>query len=124
MPLQLPPEVASRLAKVAGLLGSDFDGERAAAAATATRILQEHGLTWSDLVHGGAAVAQKPMPAYCAAIHQEVARRILAGQRHLLSPWETEFIESLARWWGRTTIEQIARLRQLEADLKTRGQRR
>ena len=121
---RLDPTVTAKLAKIAGLLGSDFDGERAAAAAAATSILKDHGLSWSDLVHGGAAVVQKPVPAYCAAIPQEIARRILAGQRHLLSPWEVEFTESLARWRGRATIRQIARLRQLEADLKSRGARR
>jgi hypothetical protein len=120
----LDPTVTAKLAKITGLLGSDFDGERAAAAAAATRILKDYGLSWSDLVHGGAAVVQKSVPAYCATIPQEVARRILSGQRHLLSPWETEFTENLAQWRGRATIKQIARLRRLEADLKTRGARR
>lgn len=120
----LDPDVQARLAKVAGLLGSNFDGERAAAAAAATRILHDHGLSWSDLVHGGAAATPPPTPAQAAMVPQELARRILSGQRHLLSPWEVGFTENLARWRGRATPKQIARLTRLDADLETRGTRR
>ena len=117
----LDPTVAAKLAKVAGLLGSDFDGERAAAAAAATRILQDHGMSWFDLVHGGAAATQNPTSAQTAILPQEIARRILSGQRHLLSPWELRFTENLAQWRGRATPKQIARLTQLHGDLETRG---
>jgi hypothetical protein len=43
-----PPERA-RLAKILGLLGSDYDGERASAGAMAWAFLRERGLTWFDL---------------------------------------------------------------------------
>lgn len=116
----LDPTVATRLAKIAGRLGSDFDGERAAAAAAATRILRDNNLTWSDLVLGGATARTNPAPASAATLPQEIARQILLGKRHLLSPWEAQFAENLAQWRGRVTPKQAARLTQLCADLKTR----
>lgn len=39
----------NKFSRVCGLLSSDFDGERAAAALLATRMLKDAGLTWSDL---------------------------------------------------------------------------
>jgi hypothetical protein len=39
-----------RIAKIAGRFGSDFEGERAAAALLASRILRDHGATWSDVL--------------------------------------------------------------------------
>ncbi len=45
----LDPSTVARLVKVCGLLGSNYDGERSAAAAAATRILRENGLGWVDV---------------------------------------------------------------------------
>jgi len=39
-----------RFAKVCGLMTSNFDGERSAAAERATQMLRAAGLTWSDVV--------------------------------------------------------------------------
>jgi hypothetical protein len=49
---------AEKLAKVCGLLASDFPGERANAAAMATAMLVDMGMTWADLV--GRAFQEKP----------------------------------------------------------------
>jgi hypothetical protein len=46
---RLDPSVIGKLSKIAGLFGSDHDGERSAAAWQATRLLQAHGLTWADV---------------------------------------------------------------------------
>jgi hypothetical protein len=46
----LPRDQLDRLIKVLGLLGSNHDGERAAAANLATSILKKHGATWGDLI--------------------------------------------------------------------------
>ncbi len=117
----LDPTVADKLAKIVSLLGSDHDGERSAAAAVATRILRDHGMTWADLVPVGTAAPTRPAPASTAVLPQEIARRVLLDKRHLLSPWEVQFAESVARWRGRVTPKQAARLAQLYADLETRG---
>ena len=121
MPGNLDPSVATKLAKVCGLLGSDHGGERAAAAAAATRILRDHGTTWADLVRAGAGALGTTAPARDATLPQEIARHILLGKLHLLSPWEVQFTQNLARWRGHVTPKQAARLAQLCADLETRG---
>lgn len=113
--------VADRLVKVVGRFGSDFSGERDAALAAATRILRDNGMDWPDLVLAGSAVPSNPTPTSPTMLPQELARQILLGKRDLLSPWEARFTESLARWRGRVTPKQAARLAQLRTELKTRG---
>lgn len=44
------PSDLDRFQKILGMLGSEHDGERAAAALKATSWLKEHGLSWSDMV--------------------------------------------------------------------------
>jgi hypothetical protein len=39
-----------RLVKLAGMFGSVHEGERAAAAAMADKLLREHGLAWPDVL--------------------------------------------------------------------------
>jgi hypothetical protein len=51
----VPPDVLDRLRKIAGLLGSEHAGERAAAAAKANEILARYRITWADVVDGTAA---------------------------------------------------------------------
>ncbi|MDT7952393.1 MAG: hypothetical protein RQ966_12895 [Acetobacteraceae bacterium] len=46
----LPRREALRLASILGLLGSPLAGERDAAAASATRLLAWHRLTWRELL--------------------------------------------------------------------------
>jgi len=47
--MALAPPDRDRLAKILGLLGSEYDGERASAGAMAWAFLRERGLTWFDL---------------------------------------------------------------------------
>lgn len=46
----LTPTTRERLVKILGLLGSDIDGERAAAAPAAHRLIQKSGTTWEALL--------------------------------------------------------------------------
>ena len=43
----------TKLAKILGMLGSAHEGERAAAAALASKMLADAGLTWFDLLGAG-----------------------------------------------------------------------
>jgi hypothetical protein len=62
--MALAPKAAERLAKIAGLLGSDQPGEVCNAASAATKILREHGMTWEALVlRPSAAVSAPPSPS-------------------------------------------------------------
>ena len=50
-----------RLRKLLGLLGSDFEGERAVAGQMASNLLRQHKLTWADVLGAdGKAVAAPP----------------------------------------------------------------
>ena len=49
-----------RLIAILGRLGSEFDAERATAAAKATKMLGLHGLTWSELI---CAASESSIPA-------------------------------------------------------------
>lgn len=46
---RLAPMAAERFARIAGMFGSDFDGERASAARKADSLIRDSGLTWNDV---------------------------------------------------------------------------
>jgi hypothetical protein len=48
--MTLTTNAAERLTKILGLLGSDHEGERAAAAIKAHELIQRLGLTWGDVI--------------------------------------------------------------------------
>ena len=50
MRTSLSPEDRTKLIRILGMLGSEFDGERAAAGALASRILKDADLIWADVV--------------------------------------------------------------------------
>lgn len=93
----LDPAVAAKLTKVCGLLASDLDGERSAAAWQATKILRSHGLTWADVLQPAlpapSPVVRVRQPPHSAAVQfalQHAAR---------LSAWERQFLQDIARRW-------------------------
>ena len=46
----MTPADRQRLARILGMLGSEFDGERASAALQAEAFRKKHGLTWAELL--------------------------------------------------------------------------
>lgn len=57
----LASEAGTRFKKLAGMLGSNGDGERANAASLATRLLRDADLTWGEVMGAGTANgAQRP----------------------------------------------------------------
>jgi hypothetical protein len=90
MAATLPPGAQDRLIKLAGLLGSSFDGERANAAAAATRLLQDNGLTWRDLLTPATPRPFAPVPTGWRAIAADCA---LMPER--LTAWERDFLRGL-----------------------------
>ena len=57
--LPIPRPAVEKLAKICGLLGSDQDGERSAAAHQATQLLRRHGMTWREVIERGFALSQR-----------------------------------------------------------------
>jgi hypothetical protein len=108
----LQPKLADRLARILGMLGSDFDGERAAAGAAATRLLREAGLTWEDLVRPCATPEPPPLPAGHRA---RAVQALMRGT--LLTDWERKFLESLACQARPLSPRQAAVLARIEGQI-------
>jgi hypothetical protein len=108
-----------RLSRVCGMLGSDYEGERANAAAAATRILRGAGWCWSDVIER--AMRSEQQTAGDRARRSSEPPRLAP---HLLARWaldsavswtrwETEFLLNLATRPGRLSPRQAEVLRRL-----------
>jgi hypothetical protein len=86
----LPPAAADRLQKLAGMLGSSFEGERASAAALATKLLEQHGTTWREILAQAQPRPYAPVPTGWRAIVADLA---LMPER--LTAWERDFLRGL-----------------------------
>src|SRR5437763_1435766 len=62
-----PPDARDLLVKLCGMLGSDFEGERAAAALKITGLLRHLGWSWDQLLHWPGATTGARTPARDAA---------------------------------------------------------
>jgi hypothetical protein len=80
----------TRLAKLLGMLGSAYAGERDAAGLAAHRLVQERDLTWSDILCPS-AIEQQP------ATWRDIVQACLPHP-HNLSPWEQHFLRGLPRF--------------------------
>ena len=84
-----------RFAGILGRLGSDHDGERAAAALLATRMLGSAGLTWQDVALPGEiaepALAKPPPTAPDWRDDLDLCTRHVSR----LNAWEQGFIKGL-----------------------------
>lgn len=62
--MTVTPDLADRLAKILGMLGSTHDGEIAAAGRAAVALIKSAGLTWPDVVgaKGGSREGWPPLP--------------------------------------------------------------
>jgi hypothetical protein len=87
-PSALAPVDRDRLVKLLGLLGSNHQGERAAAALKADQHLRALGLSWGDII----AQPSEPAPSW-----QRMCAAILASGR--ATQWEINFCENLLRSW-------------------------
>jgi hypothetical protein len=113
-----------RLAKLLGLLGSDYDGEVANAGRLADKLVRGAGLTWPDVIapaltapdhdHRGDTAADplrgnwRAMAAVCARFP------------HLIDRWEWQFLSGLQRF-PRLSIKQQAILVRIVTRLRAAG---
>lgn len=68
----------ARFRKVCGMLASNHEGERAAAAVMATRLLKNSGKTWADV---GFASTEQLAQAYSDAVLVDVYKKGLDAER-------------------------------------------
>lgn len=123
----LPADARERLVKIAGLMTSDQDGERASAAAKATALLRQHGLTWRDALFPPAAKAPPPPPPSGVFVYQthrwQDYARLAHANRRLLNEFEKVFAESLVNRWKPPSAKQHEILERMCAWLAHRGVR-
>jgi hypothetical protein len=110
--MKLDPRSAERLVKLLGMLGSNHDGERAAAALKANALVREHGLVWSDVIPTPHA-DRRPNDARAKnqddqKVDWRIMRDFCAQRAHLLRPREQEFIDHIDSWRGALTEKQNA----------------
>lgn len=82
----------TRLRKICGLLGSDHDGERAAAAAKATALLREAGKTWADIGVGATSGMRGDLAA--AKASEALWRRLLEDERSRTTSLSNQLLEA------------------------------
>jgi hypothetical protein len=115
----LDPQTAQRLAKLCGMFGSTFAGERAAAAARADSLVRSLGLTWFDVIAPRSPSPPPPPPVD----DWECMVEFCNDHAALLRPREREFIESMLWWRGEPTERQLCWLTDLYRDLQRRTRR-
>jgi hypothetical protein len=97
----LDPDAADRLRKLCGMLGSEHDGERAAAGLKADQLVRQLGLTWADVIAPPIAGDTPPICAWRAGESdwQRMARfcHVRQGQ---LSLRDRDFIRTMLEWRG------------------------
>ena len=109
-----------RLAKLLGLLGSDHLGERDNAARAAHRLVQQHGITWFDIIIPGVPPpdADQDDDPVCGDWRRTAAA--CCRYRHLLNRWEAEFLGGLQRF-PHLSFKQRTALTKIVVRLRTSG---
>jgi hypothetical protein len=94
---------AERLAKLCGMLGSNHDGERAAAGLKADQLVRNLGLTWADVISG--ATTNWRM---CASSQTDWHRMAAYCHRYraALNPRDRAFVETMLTWRSQPTERQ------------------
>ena len=123
MSAMLSPAELRKLVGILGRLGSDHDGERAAAGLLATRLLRAAGVGWNDLISSGAR--QTP-----GGTREERAPPPPGGDLTVclkwlaeLTAWETKFVCDLRQKRRPLSPAQAAKLAQIADALRARGLR-
>ena len=94
----LPPDIVDKLAKVLGMLGSDFDGEVAAAGRRADAMVKGAGLTWGQVI---APAAPRPEPPHRPprrwrrVVSPTDGAALCLHWPEVLTGWEADFCRSI-----------------------------
>jgi hypothetical protein len=109
----LDPRTADKLARICGMFGSDHDGERAAAAQMADKLVKQQGLRWADVISITPCSMAPPRPSTVAkSDYERSIRSALRDGAGVLNDWELGFLSSLLER-KRLTQKQINKLRDI-----------
>jgi hypothetical protein len=119
MAASIPDSKRPRLVQLLGMLGSDFDGERATAGRMADTLVRSLGLTWDAVITAPGGHTAPPGGQYRqpggqhrrASDHSDAVTACL-NSWHAWTQWELGFLHSIQRR-RRLTEKQAAVLRQL-----------
>jgi hypothetical protein len=90
----LDPQAREHLCKLLGMLGSDHDGEIAAAGRKAHAHIKKLGLTWADVIY------------FPPASWREMAN-VCAKHQYTLNEREADFIRNILRLRGAPSDKQL-----------------
>ncbi len=92
--MTLAPSDLRKLAAICDRFSSSFDGERAAAAKLADKLIKDRGATWTDVLHAEPPipiVLQPSAPRYW----RQCAEEVLFEHPGAVNAWEQEFLQSI-----------------------------
>ena len=95
----------AKLVKTLGMLGSDHDGEVAAAGRAADRLIREAGLRWPDIIPPQLGKPDRREADGIETVRQAV--EFVLAHIDLLTEWEANFARSVGRARYRLSQKQI-----------------
>ena len=111
-----------RLARLLGMLGSDHAGERDNAARAAHRLVQQHGITWFDVIIAPVNLrlsTDDPLARFAGCAE---ACTFALTRAPMLTQWEFDFLRNVARC-SKLSRKQLDTLRRLVARASAAGGR-
>lgn len=92
----IPPADLKRLVHILGMLGSNFDGERAAAAKKADELVKRYCLTWEQVIIPALPRPEKATPREESRPDWQRRAWLCLADTELLTQWEFEFCDDMA----------------------------
>ena len=111
-------EERSRLVKVLSMLGSNHDGERAAAGLLATRLVKSAGTDWDQLLQPQEPCKRQTASDFSPPPMSDMGLCVRNLRR--LTHWEQDFVLSL-RGQSFLSVGQRRKLAEIAADLRKAG---
>jgi hypothetical protein len=123
----LTPAFADKLVKVLGMLGSDHDGEIAAAGRRAHSMLKAMGLTWSDVIKPASPKSeqQQQQRRWRRPTSPSDTAALCLQWPEVLTEWETDFCRSMVgrrRISAKQTVVLERLARKVEAFARATGE--
>jgi hypothetical protein len=111
MAAAIPSDKRTRLVRLLGMLGSDFNGERANAGRLADTLVRSLGLRWDDVIAvAGASEQQRAVSPRTrqgrARGHRDAAAACLASGC-IWTEWKRGFLTSIQRRWKLTEKQKV-----------------
>jgi hypothetical protein len=95
----LTPDLAAKLVKILGMLGSDYDGEVAAAGRRANAMVKDAGLMWDNVIAPAVLIPQqqhRPQRRWrTPGTPSDTAALCLQWRDEVLTDWEADFCRSI-----------------------------